>query len=77
MKQQRSWEITDAFWEAAKPFIPKRGRETARKYRRKPGGGRPATNPRRVLEAMFYVLRTGIQWKALPAAYGASSSIHR
>jgi transposase len=29
-----------------------------------------------VLEAVFYVLRTGIQWKALPKEYGAASSIH-
>jgi putative transposase len=29
-----------------------------------------------VLEAVLYVLRTGIQWKALPKAYGAASSIH-
>jgi transposase len=33
--------------------------------------------PRRVLEAIFYVLRTGIQWKALPKAYGAASSVHQ
>ena len=31
---------------------------------------------RKVLEAIFYVLRTGIQWKALPKAFGASSAIH-
>jgi hypothetical protein len=28
------------------------------------------------LEAVFYVLRTGIQWKALPKTYGAAGSIH-
>jgi transposase len=32
--------------------------------------------PRRVLEAVFFVLRTGIQWKALPREYGAASSVH-
>jgi transposase len=32
--------------------------------------------PRRVLEAILYVLRTGIQWKALPKTYGAASSVH-
>jgi hypothetical protein len=53
MKQQHSWETTDAFWEAAKPLIPKREREAAREYRRKPGGGRPAMDFRRVLEAIF------------------------
>ncbi|APM37733.1 transposase [Clostridium kluyveri] len=30
------------------------------------------------LEAILYVLRTGVQWKALPKEkFGASSSIHR
>jgi transposase len=29
------------------------------------------------LEGIFYVLRTGIQWKALPKEYGAASSIHQ
>jgi transposase len=77
MKQQHSWEITDTFWEAAKPLIPKRVRQTARKYHRKPGGGRHPMDPRRVLEAIFYVLRTGIQWKAIPKEFGAASSIHR
>jgi transposase len=32
---------------------------------------------RKVLEAIFYVLRTGIQWKALPKAMGSSSAVHR
>jgi putative transposase len=29
------------------------------------------------LEGIFYVLRTGIQQKALPKEYGAASSIHQ
>ena len=77
MKQKNSWEITDAFWEAAKPLIPKKERDTAKKYRRKPGGGRPPIEPRKVLEAIFFVLRTGTQWKALPKTFGAASAIHR
>jgi transposase len=32
--------------------------------------------PRRVLQAIFFVLRTGIQWKALPKDFGAASAIH-
>jgi transposase len=32
---------------------------------------------RKVLQAIFYVLRTGIQWNALPKAMGASSTVHR
>jgi transposase len=32
---------------------------------------------RKVLQAIFYVLRTGIQWNALPKALGSSSAVHR
>jgi transposase len=77
MIQHQSWEITDGFWEAAKPLIPKRGREPDKEYQRKPGGGRHPMEARTVLEAIFYVLRTGIQWKALPKAFGSASAVHR
>jgi transposase len=77
MKQKHSWVITDQFWKLAEPLIPRKKRDTAKTYRRKPGGGRRPIEPRRVLEAIFYVLRTGIQWKALPKEFGAASSIHR
>lgn len=30
-----------------------------------------------MLEGIFYVLRTGCQWKAVPREYGCGSSIHR
>ena len=76
MKQKRSWEITDAFWEAAQPLIPQRERDSSKTYQRKPGGGRTPMKPRTVLQAIFYVLRTGIQWKALPKTFGAASAIH-
>ena len=72
----RSWELTDELWEAVKAFIPEHRRDEHRTYRRKPGGGRKPIPPRRVPEGIFYVLRTGVQWKALPKAYGAASSIH-
>ena len=77
MKQKKSWEITDAFREAAQPLIPQKERDSNKEYRRKPGGGRPPMDSRKALEAIFYVLRTGIQWKALPKAYGSSSAVHR
>lgn len=31
---------------------------------------------RQALNAIFYVLRTGCQWKALPRSLGASSTVH-
>ena len=77
MKQKHSWEITEGFWAVAEPLIPKKTRDLDRKYRRKPGGGRHPMEPRKVLEAVFFVLRTGIQWKALPKTFGSSSAVHR
>jgi transposase len=79
MKQKHSWEITDEFWAVAEPLIPKKTRDpnNDKAYQRKPGGGRPPMQPRMVLAAIFFVLRTGIQWKALPKYFGSSSSVHR
>jgi transposase len=77
MKQKHSWEITDAFWEKAGPLVPRKTRDQNKEYQRKPGGGRPPLAPWKVLEAIFYVLRTGIQWKAHPKEFGAASAIRR
>ena len=32
---------------------------------------------RDVLDAIFYVLRTGCQWKAVPREFGSGSTLHR
>ncbi len=72
-----TWVITDTFWEAVKDIIPKPTRSADKEYTRRPGGGRKPMDPRLALAAIFYVLRTGIQWKALPSEYGSSSAVHR
>jgi transposase len=73
----KSWEVSDAFWEIVEPLIPQRQRSMNMKYKRKPGGGRKPLAPRQVFAAIVYVLRTGIQWKALPKEiFGSPSSIH-
>ena len=76
-KSYKSWTISDAFWKAVKENIPERSRETGKRYQRKPGGGRKPLTKRQVLEGIFYVLRTGCQWKAVPKEYGAGSSTHK
>lgn len=77
-KRVLSWEVSDAFWKVVEPLIPKQERDPSKEYRRKPGGGRKPLDPRRVFEAIVFVLRTGIQWKALPKEiYGSPSSIHK
>lgn len=72
----KSWELSDAFWDQVKGKIPKRERPSEKNYQRSTGGGRKPLEARQVLEGIFYVLRTGIQWKALPKEYGAASSVH-
>ncbi len=62
----QSWQVSEAFWQVAEPLLPKPTRDPNKQYKRKPGAGRKPMEPKRVLQAIFFVLRTGIQWKALP-----------
>lgn len=58
-------------------LIPQRQRLENHDYARKAGGGRKPKDPRLVFEAIVYALRTGCQWKALPAErFGSASAIH-
>ena len=78
MPRVRTWEISDAFWELVKPLIPKARRDGRRRFKRRPGAGRPPADGRMVFAAIVYVLRTGIQWNALPREkfHVCSSSVH-
>lgn len=60
------FSIPDNLWEQIKTKIP------SKKTRR----GRPEIDAKKALNAIFYVLKTGIHWKALPPSYGAASTIH-
>jgi len=40
-------------------------------------GGRPRVDLKTVAQGIFYVLRTGVQWKAVPREYGSGSTLHR
>ena len=77
MSTLKSWTVSDILWERVARLIPKPKRPSKRKYKRRPGGGRKPIEPRRVFEAIVYVLRTGCQWKALPKEYGSASSVHK
>ena len=78
MATAKSWEVTDEFWKRVEPLIPIRQRLADQSYARKAGGGRKPKDPRLVFEAIVYVLRTGCQWKALPAErFGSASSVHK
>lgn len=79
MARIRTWEISDEFWLLVEPLIPKKGRLSEKTYKRKPGAGRKPADNRAVFSAIVYVLRTGIQWNAVPREkFGVcSSTIHR
>jgi putative transposase len=63
------WRIPDALWERMEALLPK--------YRRSRKGGRPRSPLRQVADGIFYVLRTGCQWKAAPREFGSPSTLHR
>jgi len=68
MKRTRPWELSDEVWERVRPLIPERAPH--------PKGGRPAEEDRQMLSAILYVLRTGIQWNALPRELGACTTVY-
>ena len=77
MAQIKSWTVSDDLWSKVEPLIPARKREPGRKYQRKAGAGRKPMSSRQVFSAIVYVLRTGIQWKALPRDFGSASAVHQ
>lgn len=68
MPRTKPWTVSDEFWERVEPLIPPAPSHAE--------GGRPRMPDRKAFEAMVYVLRTGIQWNALPREMGASSTVH-
>jgi len=50
--------LTDDQWAFIEPMIPK-----AKRF------GRPRTDPRRILDAVLYVVKGGIQWRLLPSDF--------
>ena len=77
-KDVPSWGLSDSFWERIKPLLPTpKTRFRGRGTKRKNIGGRPSADPRKVMAAILYVLRTGCQWKAVPQEFGSGRVIHR
>ena len=61
--------IPDEFWDEIKLSLPsEKANNTI---------GRPIIPFRKVVDGIFYVLRTGCQWKMLPKEYGSGSTCHR
>jgi putative transposase len=69
LRQERInyFAVPKPLWKRIKPLLPK--------VKQRPGRGRPAISNRLVLNAIWYVLWTGCQWKALSREqFGVSSS---
>ena len=55
--------LTDEEWAVLEPLLPSQ-RKSAR------------VDDRRILNAIFYVLRTGIPWRDLPECYGPYTTVY-
>ena len=66
------WRIPDDLWVEIAIHLP----EHVNTHRF--GGGRPRAPDRVCMDAIFFVLRTGCQWKALPKErFGSASAVHK
>lgn len=68
MARTQPWEVDDELWEQVAPLVPPAPSHAK--------GGRPRMPDRQAFAAILYVLRTGIQWNALPRELGADSTVH-
>ena len=60
-------DVSDEQWALIEPRLPV-----------DPGGGRPRkTDPRDVVDGVFYILRTGCQWRYLPGDFPSKSTVWR
>jgi transposase len=60
------------------PLVPQRVPLLDKQYVRRLDAGRLAKPARQVFEGIVNVLRTGCQWKTLPAVrFGSASAIHK
>jgi transposase len=65
-------DLTDAQWSVIRPFIPE-----PEVLRTSEKGGRPWRDPRDVMNAILWVLRTGAPWADLPRRYPPPQTCHR
>jgi putative transposase len=67
MKRSYQTDLTDAEWEAIEPHVPA-----------PEGRGRPRTHTtHEILDAVFYVLKSGCPWRLLPRDFPPWQTVHR
>jgi transposase len=58
------YDLTDFEWSVIKEVLPRKGR------------GAPRVDDRRVLNGIFWVLRSGAPWRDLPERYGPHTTVY-
>lgn len=58
------FELSDAEWSVIAPLLPNKPR------------GVPRVDDRRVLNGIFYILRTGAPWRDVPDRYGPYTTVY-
>ncbi len=58
------YDLSEAEWRLIEPLLPNKPR------------GVPRVDDRRVINGIFYVLRTGSPWRDLPERYGSYSTVY-
>jgi transposase len=58
------YDLSETEWRLIEPLLPNKPRGVAR------------VDDRRVLNGIFYVLRTGSPWRDLPARYGPHTTVY-
>lgn len=64
----QAYQIPDDLWQEIETILPP--------LPPKKKSGRPRMSDRQAMTAIFYLLKTGGQWKSLPRSLGASSTVH-
>ncbi|EKR82811.1 hypothetical protein LEP1GSC099_4231 [Leptospira interrogans str. UI 08452] len=62
--------IPEEIWKRLHPLLPKRKENSLK-------GSRPRLDDRVAMAAIFYRVRTGIQWRYIPPMFGSKSTLHR
>jgi transposase len=58
-------QLTDEQWSIVAPLIPRKHART----------GRPPADPRRMLDGIMWILRTGAPWRDLPERFGPCKTV--
>ncbi|XDD51623.1 IS5 family transposase [Leptospira sp. WS92.C1] len=63
-------DIPEEIWKKLKRLLPKNTNYGSK-------GGRPRLDDRKAMAAIFYRVRTGVQWRYIPPMFGSKSTLHR